>query len=126
MNARAFAVKVVPVVRASVRALCRRPYPGHPKGCPNWNRRATCPPKAPLLARILDLESPVYCIANAFDLAGHVARMRARHPGWSYRQLACCLYWQGTARKRLREKVDAFLADRPDSIALYWPEANGS
>ena len=101
------------------------PYPGHPRGCPNWNRRATCPPQAPLLHDVLDLKRPVHCVSNAFDLAAHVARMRARHPDWSYRKLVCCLYWQGAARKRLRERVSDFLAHHPGCIVLYCPEANG-
>ena len=68
---------------------------------------------------------PAYCIYNAFDLAEHVARMRKRHPEWSERQLRCCLYWQSGARKRLREKVDAFCAAHPGLVAVYCPEANG-
>ena len=116
---------VRPVLNAKVRGLCRKPYPGHPRGCPNWNSRATCPPGAPLLSRLLDLSQPVYCAYNAFDLAAHVARMKVRHPEWSKRQLHCCLYWQGTARKQLRIRVDQFLERQPELIVLYCPEACG-
>jgi len=101
------------------------PYPGHPKGCPNWNRRATCPPQAPLLTDLLDLARPVYCVFNRFDLGAHVDRMRRRHPDWSGRQLRCCLYWQGTARKQLRQKVSSLLVREPSLLPVYVPEACG-
>ena len=117
--------RVHPVLDPRVRGLCRRPYEGHPKGCPNWGKRPTCPPQAPLLGKLVDLSAPVFCVYNAFDLAGLVARMRTRHPHWTDRQAKCCLYWQGTARKALRRKVEEFMASRPGSIALYCPEANG-
>lgn len=116
---------VRPVANAGVRALCREPYPGHRKGCPNWRKRPTCPPQAPLLAETIDLGKPVYCIFNAFDLAGHVERMRAQHSEWSMRQLRCCLYWQRTARKALRQKVERFLSSHQGLIPLYCPEATG-
>ena len=84
--------EVEPELRPEVRALCRRPYYGHPKGCPNWAKRPTCPPQAPLLPDVLELSQPVYCVWNAFDLAGHVSPLRERHPDWSERQLRCVLY----------------------------------
>lgn len=114
-----------PIIRPEVRALCRRPYAGHPKGCPNWKRRATCPPRALLLGQVLDLSQPVYCVFNRFRLATHVRKMRAKHPEWSERQLRCCLYWQGTARKQLRAKVDRFLSENPGLSPVYTPEACG-
>jgi len=86
-------------------ALCARPYLGHPRGCPNRGKRDTCPPRAPLIDGVLDLSQQVYVVATRFDLGAHVGRMRNRHPDWSERQLYCCLYWQGTARKIHREDV---------------------
>jgi len=117
--------RVVPVFEPSVRGLCIKPYPGHPKGCPNFGTRPSCPPEAPLLPGVFDLSAPVYCVWNAFDLARHVERMLARHPDWSLRQLRCCLYWQNTARKALRGKVKSVLEDLPDYEGLYCPEAYG-
>lgn len=116
---------VSPVLVPGVRNLCRKPYPGHPRGCPNWGKRDTCPPKAPLLGKLLDLTKPVCCIYNAFDLRGHVARMRKKHPDWSGRKLRCCLYWQGTARAALRKKIEVFLGEHPGLIAVTCPEACG-
>jgi len=119
--------RIAPAIDATVRGLCTRRYPGHPRGCPNYGMRATCPPRAPLLDRLLDLSEPVWVVWNAFDLAGHVERMREKHASWSDRQLHCCLYWQGTARKALREEI-ARLVNRPPLCpfrVVKCPEACG-
>ena len=116
---------VAPVLDPAVRKACRLPYPGHPRGCPNWGKRADCPPRAALLPDVLDLSNPVYVAYTSFDLGAHVERMRARHPDWSDRKLRCCLYWQGTARKALWKKIEAFLETRPGLLALTCPEACG-
>lgn len=55
----------------------------------------------------------------------HVEKLREKHPLWSYRKLACCLYWQGKARKQLREIVDLFLNENPGYKVIYTPEACG-
>ena len=101
---------VEPVVDLSVCDLCTRPYPNHPKGCPNWNKKKGCPPGCPLISQTLDLDRPTWAVYNVFDFGAHTARMRAKHGDWSDRQVECCLYWQGTARKQLRKKVAGFLA----------------
>ena len=88
-----------------MRALCLHPYPGHPKGCPNFGKRPSCPPAIPLFEKAYDLSKPVYAIVNEFDIKNHVARMTIKHPHWSYRQLSCPLYWQPVARKQLKEKI---------------------
>lgn len=116
---------VQPVLDQSVRGLCRKPYPNHPKGCPNFNKRATCPPTVPLIEKILVLTEPVYAIWNRFEFGEHVEKMRKAHPDWTDRQLANCLYWQGTARKALRVEVTAFETLCPSRLVLYVPEANG-
>jgi len=51
--------------------------------------------------------------------------MRNRHPEWSERQIECCLYWQGTARKQLREKIKIFSIEKPEYKILTCPEACG-
>jgi hypothetical protein len=106
--------------------LCRLPYPGHPRGCPNLGRKPGCPP-CPSLGERLDLSRPVYAVVNEFDLAGHILKMRLRHPKWTERQLRNCLYWQPRARKHLRNRVAAFLVQpgHEDFAADYSPEAGG-
>jgi len=108
-------ILVEPVIDLSVRGLCCRPYPGHPKGCPNFGRKPGCPPEAPTIDQLLDLNKPVFAVFNEFDLMGHVKRMRERHPGWSCRQLVCCLYWQAGARKQLRANLCTFLRAKSGS-----------
>ena len=117
--------RVVPILNSHTPAWCRLRYPGHPTGCPNLGRRLTCPPRAPRLSDILDLNWPTYCVYNVFDLGSHVRRMRRRHPDWSCRRLRCCLYWQRGARKDLKEKVRLVLIQEPQLIAIYCPEACG-
>ena len=117
--------QVVPVLNPSVRGLCTRPYPGHPRGCPNHGKRDTCPPAAPLLGEYYDLSRAVWVIWNRFPFGEHVARMQAKHPDWSDRQLACCLYWQGTARKQLEETIAMFTMAVGALSVTRCPEAMG-
>ncbi len=117
--------QVVPVVDHTVRKLCTRPYPGHPRGCPNFDRQDRCPGRAPLVERVLNLHREVWAIWNEFDLASHVERMRQVHATWSERQLCCCLYWQGTARKQLRATVERFQRVHGPLDVLETPEAAG-
>ena len=118
---------VKPVLDYSVRSLCTKVYPGHPKGCPNYGRRDTCPPHAPMIEEILDLREVFYLIWNSYNLSDHVARMRSRHPGWSSRQLNCCLYWQQTARGELTNQIRIFLESQPLRVfeIIRCPEACG-
>ena len=118
-------VRVSPVLDPSVRGLCRRPYELHPKGCPNFGQRATCPPAAPLFFSVYDAARPVWAVVNEFDLGAHVERMRAAHPEWSDRQLRCVLYWQGGARAELARKIKAALSTLPGCRAETCPEAMG-
>jgi len=120
-------VLVVPVVDERVCGLCCKPYEGHPRGCPNFGKASRCPPAAPHLYQVFDKAGPFYAIYSAFPLGEHVARMRSAHPDWSDRQLRCVLYWQGTARKRLRSEVAAFRAEHPEREWLVeeTPEAMG-
>ena len=117
--------QVKPVIQPSVRGLCIKPYPLHKKGCPNFNKRFSCPPRAGLLTEFLDFTKPIYCIYNAYDIGKHVEKMKLKHPTWSERQLYNCLYWQGTARKQLRQRVKAFLKENVGLYPSYCPEAGG-
>lgn len=118
-------LQVTPVVNHKVRALCSSPYPNHPKGCPNVGKRDLCPPRAKLIGTVLDLSQPVWAIYNAFPFGDHVDKMRALHPKWSQRQVECCLYWQGTARKQLKAEILAFLKRHPGLEVITCPEACG-
>jgi len=108
-----------------IRNLCTEPYPNHPHGCPNYGMRDCCPPRAPWFYRHFRFDKPVYLIWSKYEFGKHVDRMRAKHPDWSYRQLSCCLYWQGTARKVHRGDVAAFEAAHPEYEVTSCPEAMG-
>ncbi len=103
---------------------CQYPYPGHRKGCPNYGREG-CPPKAPFITEVVDLRRPVYIAFSEFNLGAHVFRMRTKHPSWSDRQLRCVLYWQGTSRKQMRQKIKIAQFYGGGSVVLTCPEAHG-
>lgn len=99
---------VKPVIDFSVRFLCLKKYANHPNGCPNYERKTGCPPYAPTIDQIINLQLPVWAIWNVFDFAAHCKKMKSRHPNWTKRQTECCLYWQPKARKDLKEKIVKF------------------
>ncbi|MCK5616294.1 hypothetical protein KAR91_81280 [Candidatus Pacearchaeota archaeon] len=123
--------KVEIVIDQSMRGLCKKAYPNHKKGCPNYNKRHDCPPKVPLISKVLDLTKPIYAIWNVYDFKAHTDKMTLLHtnqPGkkdWSIRQIECCLYWQGTARKHLRAEIGSFIKEKGEHLILTTPEACG-
>lgn len=117
--------RVQPVLDPTVRDFCARPYPGHPRGCPNFGKKEGCPPKAPLLDQRLDLTYPVFAVINDFDLTSHVERLKLAHPAWTDRQLRCSLYWQCTAKKAWKSGIAEFLLAHPGYSAMLCPEAMG-
>ena len=120
-------ILIHPVIDYSVRALCAKPYPLHPKGCPNFGKKdkKTCPPEVPCFDKVFDLAQPIYAVVNEFDFGMHVERMREKHPDWSDRQLRCVLYWQAGARKQLKAKVIAALKQMPGYSVTMTPEGQG-
>ena len=121
---------VEPIIEPDVRGLCTRAYEGHPRGCPNYGKRPTCPPEAPMLGDVLDLAQRVFAVWNVFDFAGHIERMVIAHPAWSDRQRRNCRYWQGPARVRHRGIVAEFTREAVLSragilVPVFCPEACG-
>lgn len=122
---------VKPVIDLSVRNLCYRPYPNHPKGCPNYGKRATCPPQALILSDVFDSTKSVMAVWVAFNLMLHREKMQAKHPKWTRRQLDCCLYWQGGVNKRLQREVQynstrySLFNNATQLISTFAPEAMG-
>lgn len=47
--------KVTPVIDYKMRALCVKPYYNHKKGCPNFNKKAGCPPGIGFFDKMNDL-----------------------------------------------------------------------
>lgn len=118
-------IKVIPVIDAAVRQLCCKPYPNHPKGCPNHGCRPTCPPEARLWFDVVcRVDFATWLFWTRFDIAAHRERMKLKHPQWSRRQLDCCLYWQNTARKPLRDYFKVYW-QMPNFFWTMCPEAMG-
>jgi len=117
--------KIIPIIDYDVRQLCTNPYPGHPKGCPNYNKKKRCPPQAKFFEDVFDIDKPIYAIINTFDLESHIGRMRAKHPEWSPRQLKNCYYWQHQARKGLKQGIITFLKEHRDYHVTACPEGMG-
>lgn len=113
------------VLSNKVGQWCRLPYPGHPRGCPNYNQSEKCPPKAPRAQDIFNLDQSLYLVHSEFDLLAHASRMQNRHPHWSDRQCRCVLYWQGTSRRQLKDRC--WQASWTDEKLIYTliPEAMG-
>ena len=120
-------IEVNPIIIRPVHSLCLRPYPNHKKGCPNYGKKKGCPPGVPMFDLVYDLSKSIYAIYNGFDFKRHVDRMKEKHPDWTKRQLECCLYWQGTARKQLRELIEEFEKLSPKGMFSITavPEAMG-
>jgi len=116
---------VPPVIKSSVRKLCLTPYHNHPKGCPNYGKKEGCPPAAKMIGDVLDLGRSIYVIYNIFPFGRHVRFMRKRHPEWTKYQLRCVLYWQGTARRQLKNEIGRFLQEFPKMTVVVTPEACG-
>lgn len=121
---------VKPVIDCNVRNLCTRKYPNHPKGCPNYGKKAGCPPHCRSIEEIIDLDSDIFVVWNIFDFAAHCQWMKVKHPQWSTRQVECCLYWQQGARKELGLEIIKFTKltyknGNPTRIVLLVPEARG-
>ena len=112
-------------IQPAARDWCRLPYPGHPRGCPNYGKKAGCPPDAPLLGDFFDPARPVCFAVAKFDLAAHAKRLIDAHPGFTERQARCCLYWQNTVRKALREAVAGYMSRTGYTQATTVPEAMG-
>lgn len=117
-------IKVKVVVDYSVRDLCSKRYPNHPKGCPNIGKK-DCPPHAPKIEDVLNLKKTVFAVYNVFHLREHVIRMKENHPEWTDRQAKCCLYWQTRARKQLMGKIIDFKKQHPNLYVVKNPEACG-
>jgi hypothetical protein len=108
-----------------VREWCKLPYPGHPKGCPNYGKRDKCPPKEKYITEIINIQKSMFFVHSEFDLTKHIKRMQLRHPEWSDRQLRCVLYWQNRSRKQMMERANVAARYLQAEVIIPMPEATG-
>jgi len=110
--------------RRAMGPWCRLPYPNHPKGCPNYDKKKACPPHSIFFNNIV--EPPFFLVIHTFDLEAQSMRMKKRHPEWSDRQSRNLLYWQKGVMKKLKEEAKAFIESYDgDLLLVEIPEANG-
>ncbi|MFX1256109.1 MAG: hypothetical protein ACFFCZ_31160 [Promethearchaeota archaeon] len=108
------------------RDWCKKPYPDHQEGCPNYGKRKECPPQAPLIEDFIELTKPHWFIVVTFDLLSHIRKMKDKHLNWTDRQCRCVLYWQNTVKKELRTACDLFTNGFPNELVYTLvPEAMG-
>jgi predicted metal-binding protein len=107
--------------------ICKLPYYGHSKGCPNYAEKKGCPPGLPLLNEIFDFSKEMYTIYTSFSIGEFAERMRITHPGWKNhpRQWYNPRRWQGPARKEHRLELEKFLKEHPSYEYSSSPEAHG-
>jgi predicted metal-binding protein len=116
---------VDPVIDKRVIELCKKPYGCNKHGCINWDHKKGCPPNIETVEKILDLSKPILVVWNVYPYGENADRLQSIHPEWSRKQCECSRYWQGTARKQLKEKVKIFNIIFPDLYVLWTPEATG-
>jgi len=111
------------IIDPKFQELCRTPYYNQPSGCPNYGKKRGCPPQQKLFFDVFDHD--FYLIYTEFDLVAHVKKMKKKLPNWTNRQLYCCIYWQGTARKNLKEEIKRAKKLLPHHFVTACPEAMG-
>ncbi|MFA5024799.1 MAG: hypothetical protein WC523_07700 [Patescibacteria group bacterium] len=116
--------ETIPLSR-KLQSLCRYPYRRHPRGCPNYAKKSGCPPRQPLINKILDFSKEIYLIYTEFDLGNHIRKIKTLYPHWSEYQIYCVLYWQSHARKIQRQEEEKATQNYQFDFICRSPEANG-
>jgi hypothetical protein len=113
------------VIDMRAREWCKLPYLGHPKGCPNYGKRNSCPPLAPLIHSFIDISRDMTIVIVEFNLQQQISYMLKLHPEWSDRQARCCLYWQGRVRRELHQAMSRIIESTAGLKGTDSPEAMG-
>ena len=61
-----------------IQGLCKTPFYGHSKGCPNHGKKEGCPPQK-MIDSVFDMEKEMYIIATEYPLGEFAERMRKEH-----------------------------------------------
>ena len=110
-----------------MQGLCKLPFHGHAKGCPNFGKKLGCPPDIPLIDKVFDFNSDMFVIYTTFPVGEFAERMRVGHPEWSEhpRQWYNPRLWQGTARRDHRFEVEKFMGQYSGFEVNGTPEGHG-
>lgn len=114
---------IEPKIDLRMRGLCRQPYPNHPRGCPNFGKKPTCPPTSP---RYVDVyKNQCLVVAAGFNIGSFVKARSQVHPDWTNRALRNSRHWQGHIRAELRQLVQEQYNLHPEMQPIMCPEAMG-
>lgn len=108
-----------------VQNYCKRRSERFPKGCPNYNKKETCPPNQPLIDEVLNFSKPIYIIYTEFDIGDFAKKMWKKHPEWTERQAYNCRYWQPRARKFQKKEEVKAVNELGLTKVVDSPEAHG-
>lgn len=105
--------------------LCTLPYPGHSKGCPNFDKKDYCPPRVNFFPEVY--EDQVYIAVVGLNFKAYREMRKRQHPSWTERQQRNPLYWQGYLRKKLKDYAEEMLTKMTDKkyVIITNPEAMG-
>jgi len=119
-------IKILRVKRNSIiftpktHIWCTLPYPGHKKGCPNYDKNPLCPPNIKIMEKHLENYSFFYLIYAIFNIFKYKNNMLNKHPDWSDRKARCLLYWQNSVKKLLKEYIiSLYLTSLDCSLYLF-------
>jgi hypothetical protein len=108
----------------SIGPWCKLPYPGHPKGCVNFDKRIGCPPKSEFFQNIIT--APFFLAAQKFVIASYSEKIKNKIPNWTDRQASCLKYYQKSVSKKIKEEAKTFIESKKQNLILIErPEANG-
>ena len=114
--------------KKAFQSMCRNQFYGHPHGCPNYGKKAGCPPGAKMINTLFDLEdnyNNFFLIWVDYNVGAFANKMKKRHPNWTERQCYNPRLWQPTARKMLREEQTIAVAKYKLETIITSPEAHG-
>tara|TARA_Y100000310_G_scaffold331173_1_gene404254 strand:- start:2169 stop:2687 length:519 start_codon:yes stop_codon:yes gene_type:complete len=110
-----------------IQNLCKIPYYGHAKGCPNFGVKEGCPPNQLLINGVLDFDKNIYLIYTKFCVGHFAETMREKHPEWEGhpRQWYNPRRWQSKARKLHKNEEEAAREKYRLNLITRSPEAHG-
>lgn len=88
-------------ISEKVRKWCALPYPNHKKGCPNYDKKDTCPNKIPLMEDLTEKYRYFYLLTADFDFKEYKNRRKNDNESLSEVQVKNLLYWQKTVKNVL-------------------------
>lgn len=100
-------------------ALCKTPYYGHTKGCPNFGKKNGCPPSK-TIDKFFNFNEDIFLIYTKFKIGKFAEKMRLSHPEWIENIYS---YQENNYVKNLIEKIKL---NHPNWSEEYFPEKNNN